>query len=186
MIPGPNLQGYDIGCAFEATSRKAGIFQNCDIGNPCSHTLPALHGYGHNRLCQLRYQVNYCEGAGLSEFEQCERFFSSSNLVATLTRHSTSFHRHQFLEMHFEQANQDRLEALGKFIYEHYKRALGIIATESPRLEEVRLDKGFTAEVFLGWNAEEIVYLQSLKHEPVEDNLRCLYVTALESLWKAE
>jgi hypothetical protein len=183
--PGPNLQGYDIGCAFEGTLRRAKVFEKIRK-DPCSHTLPVLHGYGHNRLCQLGYQSIYHKGSGLSDFEQCERFFSACNSVAGLTRHATPFHRHQYLEMHFQQSAQDRIKNLGKFIYDHYRQALDIINHSLPKLKQASDARGYTDETYWGWTQEERDYLQRLKHEPPEDTLHCLYAESLERLWEAE
>lgn len=186
MFVGPNLQGYDIGCAFRGTMEKALFYQMTGVENRCGHTLPALHGYGHNRHCQLGHQVLYCEGAGLSDFEQCERFFSACNLVATLTRHSTAFHRHQFLDIHFRHWNKEKISNLGRFILDHYKSALRIIGAETPKLAHAAITKQFNAATYRKWTKEEELYLASLKKEPPEDTLKCLYVEQLQKLWKLQ
>lgn len=186
MFPGPNVQGYDIGCAFQSTMNKADFYSKTGVAERCDHTLPALHGYGHNRQCQLSFQVTYLEGAGLSDFEQCERFFSACNLVAPLTRHSTSFHRHQYLDLHFRHWNGEKLNALGKFIYEHYQRALNLLDYEGPKLSLATKMYGFTGETYREWTEQERTYLASLKREPLEDTLHCLYIESLQKLWKAK
>jgi hypothetical protein len=186
IFPGPNLQGYDIGCSFEKTVGKADLFNKLELQQPCEYTLPALHGYGHNRLCQLRYQLLYCAGAGLSDFEQCERFFSALNAVALLTRHATSFHRHQFLDLQVRQWNREKLTNLGKFIFDHYHKALNILRSELPKLREAERSQGYDSSTYLDWTQQELDYLLSIKREPPEDTERCLYVKRLQDLWKAE
>jgi hypothetical protein len=128
-IPGVKCMGYDIGCAFSSTLSKGKIQYTGD------YTLPAMHGYCHNRLCQVTYQSIYKTGAGLSDFEQCERFFSASNLVAPLTRHATPFNRHLFIDMHMEQSDREKIANLGKFIFYNYRQALEIIREQQPLID---------------------------------------------------
>ena len=172
--------GYDIGCAFSKTLSGARQPYTGEF------TLPAMHGYCHNRLCQLSFQSIYKSGAGLSDFEQCERFFSASNLVTSLTRHATSFHRHQFIEIHMEQNDREKLQNLGKFIFNNYRQALELIREHQPLLRSVAQGSTApTAETYEGWLADERQYLSDLKKEPREDTLACLYVDVLQQLWEA-
>jgi hypothetical protein len=101
-------EGYDIWCAFVKTLAKAGIVINGE------GTTLAMHGYGHNRLCQLEYHPIYNTSLGLADFEQCERFFSGFNSLASVIRHASKFHRHQWIHMYVQQHNADKTEKLGK------------------------------------------------------------------------
>jgi hypothetical protein len=103
----PKMVGYDIWCSFHKTLKKAGIMVNGD------GTTLAMHGYCHNRMCQIEYHPLYKKGLGIADMEQCERSYSGSNEVAVLTRHASTFHRHQFIDMHVKQANKEKLENLG-------------------------------------------------------------------------
>ena len=98
-VYGPNVRlrlGYNIGCVFSKT------LSNSTLGDHAktmvSSVVPAFHGHSHNRPCQLRWHPLYMDGAGLEDFEGCERFFSFSNGAAAGTRMSTAFHRHQAIE----------------------------------------------------------------------------------------
>jgi Kyakuja-Dileera-Zisupton transposase len=82
--------------------------------------VPAFHGHAHNRACQLDHHVLMAAGFGLEDLETCERVFSSSNSVARTTRHATSFHRKQFIDMHFQQWDADKYENLGKSSLFHW------------------------------------------------------------------
>uniref|UniRef100_A0A0W0GB76 Uncharacterized protein n=1 Tax=Moniliophthora roreri TaxID=221103 RepID=A0A0W0GB76_MONRR len=48
-----------------------------------------LHGYGHKRLCQLDFLMIYILGAGNEDLEVCEQFFSITNGLAPVVRHSS-------------------------------------------------------------------------------------------------
>lgn len=112
------LIGYDIGCGFSSTaenSQKVGpLVRRSGLRFCCN----AFHGHAHCRKCQLRWHPLYLEGAGLEDFEGCERIFSESNNVARPTRHASKFHRRQAILRHFKQWNKDKYIALRK--YHHY------------------------------------------------------------------
>jgi hypothetical protein len=63
--------------------------------------VPAFHGHQHNRLCQIDWHPMHISGAGKEDFEGCERAFKESNMLASGTRLSTAFHRHQAIEQHW-------------------------------------------------------------------------------------
>jgi hypothetical protein len=99
--------GHDIGC------RGATTIANCSIGCKAKqHRLTilvnAFHGHAHNRRCQLRNHPLYVKGIGLEDLETCERIFAASNAVARTIRHASYFHWLQFLDLHFQQWDQDK------------------------------------------------------------------------------
>lgn len=105
--------GYDIGC-------RAGVtLANSSIGAKArqhrfAFLVNAFHGHAHNRLCQLRHHPLYQKGVGLEDLETCERVFSGSNAVARLIRHASYFHWLQFLDLHFQQWDEDKYAELSK------------------------------------------------------------------------
>jgi len=173
------MVGYDIWCAFKQTINKAKL-QFTGEGNTCG-----MHGWSHNRRCQTANHPLYSDGAGLSDFEQCERWFSQSNLVAVLSRHATRFHRHQWIDLFCRQSDRERIEAIGRYIYYNYKQALDILQEQGPNLHQICRLQGYKASDFRDWLKEEQVYLETLRKEPEDDNLRCLYVEAIEEYWEA-
>ncbi|KAF8587420.1 hypothetical protein K439DRAFT_1614349 [Ramaria rubella] len=91
--------GYDITCSFWSTLMRSSLGpQACELG--VRMVVPAFHGHAHNRLCQLCFHIQISEGFGIEDLETCERVFSGSNAVACLTRHSTPYHRRQFIDMY--------------------------------------------------------------------------------------
>ncbi|KAG8942064.1 hypothetical protein FRC03_003681 [Tulasnella sp. 419] len=117
------LVGYDIGCSLKKTVARC-TFNDKFKGR---FVIPAMHGYAHNRHCQLFHHPKYVQGAGLEDFETCEHCFSSSNDVARTTRYASAFHRTQSIDRHFQQWDADKLLALGPFTFNNYKQALMII-----------------------------------------------------------
>lgn len=148
--------------------------------------IPAMHGYAHNRLCQLGYHPMYTPGTGLEDFEGCERVFSASNECARLTRHSNTFHRHQALDSHFRHWDAEKYANLGTFLLNNYKQAL--LAQRNCRqivLEYLELNN-LTEDVFSQWLAEEKDHLQGLTREPEADTLAVTYVETLDEYAEAK
>lgn len=103
--------GHDIGCSSRKTIAAS------SIGNLATRlnlvvAVNAFHGYAHNRRCQLHHHPLYLQGFGNEDLETCERIFSSSNGAAVLIRHSSYFHWMQFLDLHFDQWDQDKYHEL--------------------------------------------------------------------------
>jgi hypothetical protein len=49
----------------------------------------AMHAYGHQWSCQLVFNPRFRLGAGLSNLEGVERFWSRMRRLIVLTRHAT-------------------------------------------------------------------------------------------------
>jgi hypothetical protein len=75
---------------------------------------------------------------------------------------------------------------LGKFLYNNYKQALGIISSYVPEIERFKQTFGYQDDDFLRWRDEEIEYLSNLSREPEHDILATAYVEALQTLHHAE
>ncbi|KDQ59363.1 hypothetical protein JAAARDRAFT_110941, partial [Jaapia argillacea MUCL 33604] len=92
--------GYDIMCKFSKTIAGSSIGPQakelCLAG-----VVPAFHGYVHNRGCQVNWHPLYVDGVGIEDFEECEQTFAQSNHLASCTRLTSLFHRHQQIEQHF-------------------------------------------------------------------------------------
>ncbi|KAJ7778074.1 hypothetical protein B0H14DRAFT_3095842 [Mycena olivaceomarginata] len=80
--------GYDIMCAFFKTLLRSSLGHKT-VGLRMRGVVPAFHGHAHNRTCQISWHPMYVEGAGLEDFEECERTFCLSNQLASCTRLST-------------------------------------------------------------------------------------------------
>jgi hypothetical protein len=115
-VYGPNgMTGYNIGCSFSKTVAASSIADKVKRVNH-RFVVNSFHGHAHNRRCQLQYYTLYQEGLGIEDLETCERVFSGSNAVAPLIRHASYFHWLQFIDLQFDQWDQDRYQELSKFL----------------------------------------------------------------------
>ena len=100
-VYGDNIAlGYDITCTFMKSVEKSTLGPIARSKHLTGIT-PSFHGYAHNQLCQVYWHPMYVEGIGKEDLEGCERIFSASNALASVTRLSTAFHRVQDIEEHF-------------------------------------------------------------------------------------
>jgi hypothetical protein len=145
-----------------------------------------MHGYAHNRKCQLGHHPKYTSGAGIEDFETCERLFSISNNCASISRYATRFHRHQILDTHFSDSDHAHRLAIGRFLYNNYRQALDRIANLSALFTELGLTENILEGLYQGYLAAEAAHLNTLSYEPLEEQSRFNYVDALEKWWVAK
>jgi hypothetical protein len=105
------VTGYDIGCSFTKTAAASSIAMKVKNHNH-RFVVNSFHGHAHNRRCQLQFHTLYQQGLGIEDLETCERVFSGSNAVAPVIRHASYFHWLQFIDLHFDQWDQDRYQEL--------------------------------------------------------------------------
>jgi len=110
---GPDIcLGYDIMCTFWKTLSRSSLGADT-VAFRLSGVVPAFHGHAHNRGYQVHWHPLYVEGVGLEDFEECERTFCHSNELASVTRLSTPYHRHQHIEEHFRFHDLDKHASSG-------------------------------------------------------------------------
>ncbi|KAG1863273.1 hypothetical protein DFJ58DRAFT_656566, partial [Suillus subalutaceus] len=99
--------GHDIGCSSHKTTAASSIG---DLATRLNLVVAVntFHGYAHNRRCQLHHHPLYLQGFSNEDLEICEHIFSSSNGATVLIRHSSYFHWMQFIDLHFDQWDQDK------------------------------------------------------------------------------
>ena len=115
MLGKSTLCGYDIGCGFSTTANRSAILGPKLQATEFKFCCGSFHGYAHNRICQLQWHPLYIPGAGLEDFETCERVFAESNKVAAVTRSASTFHRQQWLQRVFERLNNDKFGESSKY-----------------------------------------------------------------------
>lgn len=193
--------GHDIGCSSCKTVAASSIGAKADEYNLII-AVNAFHGYAHNRPCQLENHPLYLDGFGIEDLETCEQIFSSSNSAASLIRHASYFHWVQFLDLHFDQWDEDKYlelsafflskclflltENLGRFLHNNYIQALCMINDFTPLLDDFKLRQSVTDEDFVQWKHEESKFLANLAHEPPADVFAATYVEELEKLQSIE
>ncbi|KAJ7585883.1 hypothetical protein C8J56DRAFT_787886 [Mycena floridula] len=153
--------GYDIGCSFDVTLRRSRLGPKA-FEELYTSLVGLFHGYSHNRLCQLLRLVLYLSGMGLEDFETCERYFSSSNALATAIRHASIFHRRQAITEYARHYDSFHTYSnLSTFLVNNYKQALEILSME-PALKTSMKEMGIAStDVFAEWLKDELEYLRS-------------------------
>ncbi|PBL04558.1 hypothetical protein ARMGADRAFT_1022949 [Armillaria gallica] len=88
--------GYDVGCKFGTTITKSPLGV---LAAEQNHTtvVGAFHGHAHCQICQICKLPLYTDGQGLTDHEECKRYFSESNALASSTRYASHFHRMQVI-----------------------------------------------------------------------------------------
>ncbi|KAL5508706.1 hypothetical protein ACEPAG_4791 [Sanghuangporus baumii] len=184
----PILCGYDIGCGFSKTVEKSELVGPKARQSRMTLCVNAFHGHAHCRKCQLKWHPLYTEGAGLEDFEACERVFSQSNRIATCTRHMSKFRRCQAIVRHFDRWNLDKYMELSTFLLNNLRQAHKNIHTLSQELETTKARLGIDSDdVFLQWRLEELEYLKTLQASSISivEQLEMDYVDTLKCLKKA-
>ncbi|KAF8575937.1 hypothetical protein K439DRAFT_1368611, partial [Ramaria rubella] len=102
------LCGYDIGCGFSTTANNSTLVGPKLRSYGSRFCVGSFHGHAHCRTCQLDWHPLYLKGCGLEDFETCERVFSRSNALASVTRYASTFHRRQLIHRWFESWNNDK------------------------------------------------------------------------------
>jgi len=139
------LYGYDIHCAFTKIlnqSTLGPLIKKCGVDG----VVPSFHRHAHNRLCQVQHHPKYKIGAGKEDFKTCERIFSESNALASGTRNSSDFHRHQAIDEYFKFSDVEKYASLGKWhffscqCYNHVQ--LQVLSGHSSRIAALQLNSG--------------------------------------------
>ncbi|KAJ7869704.1 hypothetical protein B0H14DRAFT_2571643 [Mycena olivaceomarginata] len=97
--------GVDIGCKTGKMVKAHPRLSQLAFDNKFRCLVGSFHGLGHGRLCQVSNLATYVEGMGLEDCEGCESWFSKSNALASTTRYSTVFHRHQAIATYIQHAD---------------------------------------------------------------------------------
>ncbi|KAJ3806841.1 hypothetical protein F5876DRAFT_90874 [Lentinula aff. lateritia] len=173
---------YDVGCTNSKTVHRSPL---ASLAKYMGY-LPAvgtMHGYAHERACQLNFLLLYQSGAGLEDGETSEQYFSKSNSLASATRHASVFHRRQMItEYAYHTDNFETYGNLSKFLRNHYNQALEILGT-APSLRIRMHEAGIRdARVIFQWMKEEAAYLQNLSREPPSETLQMEYYGKLVAL----
>ncbi|KAJ7815528.1 hypothetical protein B0H14DRAFT_2603415 [Mycena olivaceomarginata] len=151
----------------------------------CAESSPAFHGHAHNRTCQIGWHPMYVEGAGLEDFEECERTFCLSNQLASCTRLSTPFHRQQQIDEHFHFHDLDKHAASGNFIFQNYRQAVEKITANRLKLRILEETLHTTSTDYEKDLKDERAHLESLLQEPPAVQQSVDYIELLGKLQKA-
>ncbi|KAG7094740.1 hypothetical protein E1B28_005557 [Marasmius oreades] len=162
--------GYDIMCAFYKTMKQSDKLGKKITDKRLIGVVPAFHGHAHNQKCQCDWHPQYIPGVGIEDFEGCERTFSLSNSLASVTQLATSFHRRQAILEYFNFNDKDKHALSGNLIYQNYREALERLEEDLPLFEDAcqrfRLSTA-ACEAFL---IKEREYFSAAMEESFGDN----------------
>lgn len=86
-----------------------------------------FHGYGHNRLCQVKEHGLYKKGFGIEDLETCERFFSSSNNVGGVVRHASHFHYTQSIDIFMKAWDEEKYAEISAYPHDAHTACMLIM-----------------------------------------------------------
>ncbi|KAG8956492.1 hypothetical protein FRC03_010785 [Tulasnella sp. 419] len=179
--------GYDIGCSMSGTVDRSPLLGESFRQSGSQFAVPAFHGWGHNRLCQLQHHIRMVDGFGLEDLETCERVFSASNAIARPLRHCSSYTRHLFVTQYFGHWNREMRNRLGHTLFLKAKAAVRTLASENTILDQFKNLSRITDNlIFEDWLQQEENYLKGLKQEPEHDINTIEYVELLRDFYSAK
>ncbi|KAK0221122.1 hypothetical protein EDD85DRAFT_960288 [Armillaria nabsnona] len=178
--------GYDVGCKFGMTIAKSPLGV---LATEQNHTtvVGAFHRHAHCRICQICNLPLYTDGQGLTDHEECKRYFSESNALASSTRYASCFHHMQAIVQWMKHKDRvDTYSRLSKFLCDNYRQALSIMAT-IPVLQDTIIKLNISSsKCFPQWLAEELAYLKNQKQDPPEEILEMEYYSRLVAYYHIE
>ena len=96
-----HLIAYDIGCQFcrnFKTRMETAFPELAKYTDFIEFLVGKMHLQGHTYDCQFRFSHNYTEGAGRTDGEEIERFWSELIQAAGSTKQMNPGHRHDTLD----------------------------------------------------------------------------------------
>ncbi|KAK1218219.1 hypothetical protein PQX77_019103 [Marasmius sp. AFHP31] len=178
--------GYDIMCAFYRTLLRSTKLRDQVVALRLKGVVPAFHGHAHNRKCQVHWHPLYTKGVGLEDFEECERTFLQSNHLASTTRLTTTFHRHQALMEYFDLHDRDKHTASDNFIYQNYRQALAKIGAEEALFRELCTKCGVIEDDCKHFLQDEIEHFSKEHKDSPELTVKLDYVEMLQRLTRTK
>jgi hypothetical protein len=192
-------------CAFRKTLAGSEKLAKKVEGHRLVGVVPAFHGHAHNRKCQVHWHPMYIEGAGMEDFEECERTFCLSNELANCTRLATPFHRRQEIVEHFQFHDKDKETNIGelhppsllpiahqlnrfsgRWFFNKYRHALDRIKYDEPQLRTALYSLKVTEQDLENYLDEERAYLEAAPKDS-DDGAHILeYIRLIDKLHAAE
>ncbi|CAE6404734.1 unnamed protein product, partial [Rhizoctonia solani] len=172
------LMGYDIGCTTKGTVARSPLLGPKAAALQFDMCVGSFHGAAHRRTCQLENHPQNRPGAGLSDLENAETFFSYANRIAASTRLASCYHRQQRIDMLIKTWNSDMYEALGSLLRRKYIAALKTISSTTDFLSK----SSNTVQQIEGFFKDEVDYMGSFKRDLPSYTFKISYVGLLEQL----
>lgn len=123
---------------------------------------------------------------GIEDLETMERVFSASNQVAGVTRYSSAYHRRLFIDMFFQQWDEDKYRNLALMLSNNYRQALSIIEEEGAAVKQTLGALCITTADLEMWHREQVSFFESVGEESPWDIHAITYVELLQELLRIE
>lgn len=173
--------GYDIACGMIDKIARSPL-NKLAKDKKLLMLVGLLHGYAHNRLCQLTFLMLYIYGAGIEDLEVLEQYFAHSNPLASVTRYMSRFRRQAIASYAYHRDNCEMYSNLSKFIYSNYRQALGILNRSKETARMLKAVGILDAEKVIVYLEEEKEYLESRQTTPEVETLTSSYYLGLVKL----
>ena len=98
-----------------------------------------------------------------------EQIYSSSNQVASVTWYASAYHRRIFIDMFFQQWDEDKYQNLTLMIFNNYRQALSIIKDEGAAVKETMCELGITLTNLETWYNEQVSFFETVGEESLWD-----------------
>ncbi|KAE9387561.1 hypothetical protein BT96DRAFT_1004976 [Gymnopus androsaceus JB14] len=119
--------GYDIACGMVDKIACSPLSQLAR-DEKLQMLIGLLHGYAHNRLCQLSFLMLYIYGAGIEDMEVLRTLLLPVQCSCLRYSYMSKFRRRQAIACYaYHRDNFETYANLSKLIYSNYKQALGIL-----------------------------------------------------------
>ncbi|KAJ7339964.1 hypothetical protein DFH08DRAFT_704657 [Mycena albidolilacea] len=158
------LQAYDVGCV---TDHSFNLFPILSAGfrERVSFIINAMHAFGHRWICQLVYSPRCHDGAGLSDMEGVERFWSRLRKLIPLTRAQWNSRRIWTIDQYTSFINQEGLDSLGAWLT---RQLLKNLPKKRKAAAKTIRDCGVPeAELREQWEAQKAAQTSARSHAPV-------------------
>jgi hypothetical protein len=104
----------------------------------------------------------------------------------TVTRYASAYHRRVFIDMFFQQWDEDKYQNLGLMLFNNYKQALSIIEDDGSAVAEAVQSLGIQVSDLKAWHREQAEFFETIGEESRWDVHAVAYVELLQELNAAE
>ena len=103
-----------------------------------------------------------------------------------VTRYASAYHRRVFIDMFFQQWDDDKYQNLALMLLNNYRQALSIIKDEGAAVEKTMATMGITSADLELWHAEQAGFFETIGEESRWDVHAVAYVELFQELSSSE
>ncbi|KAF7298675.1 hypothetical protein MIND_00814700 [Mycena indigotica] len=156
-------QAYDVGCIVDRTLTLYNILDP-GVRQRVVFVLNAMHAYGHEWSCQLKYNPRMVVGMGLTDNECIERLWSRIRKLIPITRGQWNSRRIWTIDQYVAFVNEDGFYNLGNWIVrQESKNYAGKFKTARANLIRAGVP---ISELQTEWEAQRASQTSLRRHAP--------------------